>query len=266
LLSEGRGRILFADDDARVLGPTATALSLHGFTVTAVESGVAALQALELELPDALLLDINMPGNHGLELVQALSERGWLIPVLLLTGYPTLDTAVEAVRLGVVDYITKPYNMSELLERLDLAVHRSRVLRSLDEAESLADELARSLQALTQLKHHSVGRSPAASRSRAAGSVVGDDWARLSAREREVLAELARGRPAPKIAEALALSTNTVRNHLKSIFLKLGVNSQVALLGKLATSERQLAPAARVESAAPGGGMQAATNAIADDE
>ena len=241
MLSKGRGRILFADDDVRVLGPTATALSLHGFAVTAVESGVAALAALELELPDALLLDINMPGNHGLELVQALSERGGLIPVVLLTGYPTLDTAVEAVRLGVVDYITKPYKMSELLERLDLAVHRARVLRSLDEAESVADELARSLQALTQLRHHAAGRSSAAPRSGALGGVVADDWDRLSVRERDVLAELARGRAPLEIAQALELATNTVRNHLKSIFLKLGVNSQVELLGKLASSERATA-------------------------
>src|SRR5262245_54209677 len=100
---ESRGRILLADDDTLVLKATEAALTLSGFEVTAVENGPQALLAMEAQAPDALLLDINMPGNQDLELVTLLSKQRPLIPILILTGYPTLDTAVRAVRLGALD-------------------------------------------------------------------------------------------------------------------------------------------------------------------
>ena len=126
---EGRGHILFADDDAMVLRATASALSFSGFEVTAVEDGARVLSSLEQRAPDVLLLDINMPGNQNLDLVDGLSRTQPLIPIMILTGYPALDTAMRAVRLGVVDYLFKPYDMGHLIERLDLAVHRARKLR-----------------------------------------------------------------------------------------------------------------------------------------
>jgi DNA-binding NarL/FixJ family response regulator len=240
---EHRGHILFADDDAMVLRATESVLTLSGFQVTVADSGAQTLVAMETQSPDALLLDINMPGNHNLELVQVLSKDRPLVPIVILTGYPTLDTAVGAVRLGVVDYITKPHKIEELLERLDLAVHRARVLRSIDQAEVLAEELSRRLDALKQVAHQGPGARLAGvpgvvSVADPLRNLTTDDLARLSVRERDVLRELARGQSPQKIAETLQLSTNTIRNHLKSIFLKLGVNSQVALLGKLATVQR----------------------------
>lgn len=244
--AETRGHILLADDDTLVLKATEAALALSGFEVTAVENGAQALAAMELQTPDALLLDINMPGNQNLELVALVAKSRPLVPILLLTGYPTLDTAVGAVRLGAVDYITKPHDMDQLLERLDQAVHRARVLRSIGEAESLAEELSQRLDALKQIIDRVPGSSlplpPGSSSVTAAFDPLRNlgqsELARLSVREREVLRELARGHSPQKIAKALKLSTNTVRNHLKSIFLKLGVNSQVALLGRLAAPLR----------------------------
>jgi DNA-binding NarL/FixJ family response regulator len=244
--AEGRGHILLADDDPLVLQATESALVLSGFEVTAVENGPQALAALEIQMPDALLLDLNMPGNQDLELVAQVSKGRPLVPVVILTGYPTLDTAVGAVRLGAVDYITKPHKMEHLLERLDLAVHRARVLRSIGEAESLAGELSQRLDALKQIIDRVPGAPPPSPTVGQDGAGVLDplrnlgqsDLARLSVREREVLRELARGHSPQKIAKALQLSTNTIRNHLKNIFLKLGVNSQVALLGKLAAPPR----------------------------
>lgn len=243
---ESRGHILLADDDALVLKATEAALALSGFEVTAVENGLQALAVIEAQTPDALLLDINMPGNQNLELVALVAKNKPLVPILLLTGYPTLDTAVGAVRLGAVDYITKPHKMDQLLERLDMAVQRARVLRSIGEAESLAAELSQRLEALKQIIDRVPGSPPPPVPELPERSAVFDplrnlgqtELGKLSARERDVLRELARGHSPQKIAEALQLSTNTVRNHLKSIFLKLGVNSQVALLGRLAAPPR----------------------------
>jgi DNA-binding NarL/FixJ family response regulator len=244
--ADSRGHILVADDDTHVLKATEAALSLSGFEVTAVENGPQALVAMEAQTPDALLLDINMPGNQDLELVAQVSKSRPLIPILILTGYPTLDTAMRAVRLGALDYITKPHKMDQLLERLDVAVHRARVLRSIGEAESLAEQLSQRLEALRHIIDRAPGNqlAPLPDTSEATSpldplrNLSEAESAKLSAREREVLRELARGQSPQKIAEALQLSTNTVRNHLKSIFLKLGVNSQVALLGRLAARSR----------------------------
>lgn len=243
MTTEGRGHILFADDDAMVLRATASALALSGFEVTAVESGAGVLSTLETRAPDALLLDINMPGNQQLDLVDVLSRNKPHIPIVILTGHPALDTAVRAVRLGVVDYLFKPQEMSHLIERLDLAVQRARVLRSVSDAERVAGELLSRLDTLKQAvcRTSSVHLAPARDTARLAAppdplrNLPRADLAQLSAREREVLLELARGQTPQRIAQSLQLSTNTVRNHLKSIFLKLRVNSQIALLAKLAT-------------------------------
>lgn len=244
--AEGRGHILFADDDAMVLRSTASALALSGFEVTAVESGAHVLATLEARVPDALLLDINMPGNQNLDLVDVLSRSEPHIPIVILTGHPAVDTAMRAVRLGVVDYLFKPQEMSHLIERLDLAVHRARVLRSVGQAEHVASQLSQRLDTLKQ----ALGRASSVYLARAPESakltapldplrnLAQSDLEQLSAREREVLQELARGHSPQRIATSLQLSTNTVRNHLKSIFLKLRVNSQIALLAKLATPPR----------------------------
>lgn len=243
--AESRGHVLFADDDAMVLRATASALALSGFEVTAVESGAHVLATLQARVPDALLLDINMPGNQDLDLVDVLRRSDPHIPIVILTGHPALDTAVRAVRLGVVDYLFKPQEMSHLIERLDLAVHRARVLRSVAQAERVASELSQRLDSLKQAicRASSACLAPLPAAAKLAPpldplrNLAQSELSQLSVREREVLQELARGHSPQRIATSLQLSTNTVRNHLKSIFLKLRVNSQIALLAKLATPQ-----------------------------
>jgi DNA-binding NarL/FixJ family response regulator len=229
-----------------VLRATTSALSVSGFEVTSVENGPHVLATIGVRVPDALLLDINMPGNQNLDLVEALRCHHPAIPIVILTGYPALDTAVRAVRLGVVDYLFKPHKMEHLVERLDQAVHRARILRSVGQAERVAHELSQRLDALKQAIGQASGSylTPASDASNVTApldplrNLPGADLAHLSMREREVLKELARGHSPQTIAKSLQLSINTVRNHLKSIFLKLRVNSQVELLGKLAMPQR----------------------------
>jgi DNA-binding NarL/FixJ family response regulator len=235
-----RGTVLFADDDPMVLEATSAALSIAGFDVTPVQTAQEALAALASEAPDVLLSDIDMPGNQNLELVDALSKEASFVSCVILTGYPTLATAVGAVRLGVVDYITKPPDIDELVRRLDAAVHRGRVLRSIDEAVALAGELSRRLGSLNGVIRQGPGAQFGGGRSTQTDAATdplqnlnAEDVAKLTRRERQVLSGLALGHSPQKIGEGMQLSTNTVRNHLKSIFVKLGVNSQVALLSKL---------------------------------
>lgn len=241
--AESRGRILLADEDVTVRESTALALTAAGFQVVTVSTAAQALAELDAQPTEALLIDIELPGNRDLELLLSLSKEKPLIPVVILTGRPSLDTAVRAVRLGVVDYLAKPPRMPELLERLDLAVQRARVLQSIEAARSFADDLTRRLDALKRVISQGPGASvvaPLAAPSSAdpLRNLSREELQRLSRREREVLLELAKGHSTQQMASTLELSTNTIRNHLKSIFAKLGVKSQVALLGKLATPGR----------------------------
>ncbi len=230
----GRGRVLFADDEQSVLLPTSKVLKNEGFSVVTAECGEEFATALTSSPFDVVLLDIEMPGNRDLELLGLVSSERPLTPVVILTGRPSIATAIRSVRLGVVDYLTKPPQIEELLQCLDRGVYRARLLRSLDEAEQSAKALSAHLANLKSvIRDGPVGPSLQGS-SNALGNLGADELASLSPRERQVVLELSRGANTQEVAKALGLSPNTVRNHLKSVFVKLRVKSQVALLGKLA--------------------------------
>lgn len=236
-----RGRVLLADDDAAVLRPTTLALRKAGFEVDAVATGIEAAKALSSSTYDALVADINMPGNERLELVQLRREGHALVPVILMTGYPSLETAVGALRHGVIDYITKPIDPEELFLRVDAAVARGRALRALDDTRQRAAALIEavgtleSVVRLTGVAAPSLAADvPSVTHRDPLERLPTDELARLSPRERDVVRLLAVGHPVQAVAKTLGLSTNTVRNHVKSVFAKLRVRSQVALLGKLA--------------------------------
>lgn len=234
-----RGRILFADDDVAVLKPTTTALMRAGFMVTAAASGHEALARLsEQGAYDLLLADIAMPGNAGLELAEW-AVREALLPVVLITGYPSVATAVQALRAGVVDYITKPFDFDELFARLDMAIERGHAMRAVRSVREQADRLASTAASLQSILRGHPSSEPPAERPRLPTTdplrhLPAEEVELLSPRERDVLRYLARGNQVADIARLLGLSSNTVRNHVKSLFIKLKVRSQVALLGKLA--------------------------------
>lgn len=235
------GRVLVADDDEAVGRFASVVLRSAGFQVDVVETGYEVTQSVSTSSYDACVADIHMPGNEQLELV------GWLhggasVPLVLLTGEPSVDTAVAALRGGVFDYIVKPVGADELLSRVRAVVEKGRELRA---AAQTRARVAALVEAATHVVD-AVGRvdlgvrQPSASTTNEATADVGgvrlpaDVVSRLSPRQQEVVRLLTVGRPIPEVAELLGLSVHTVRGHMKTIFSKLGVQSQVALLGKLA--------------------------------
>lgn len=125
------GKILFADDDVAVRDSLAEVIRRNGFECVCVASGAEAAAALGAGDYDVLLSDINMPGNAGLELIESVPALAAGLPVVLLTGKPTVETAARSVRLAVAAYLTKPPEMEELLSVLTQAIGEYRGLKIL---------------------------------------------------------------------------------------------------------------------------------------
>jgi DNA-binding NtrC family response regulator len=111
---QGGLRILFADDEAHLRDLMQMELPRLGHEVTVCPDGTAALRALERGLYDAALLDMRMPGMTGIEVLDQIRQVSPETQVIILTGHATVDTAVQALRLGAFDYLTKPCKWAEL--------------------------------------------------------------------------------------------------------------------------------------------------------
>ncbi|MDP1889475.1 MAG: response regulator [Gemmatimonadaceae bacterium] len=107
-------RILCVDDDAFMRRAFGTALRNRGFTPRLAESAGAAMEILRTEPVDIVLTDQQMPGMSGLDLMQKMREEGFNTPVILCTGFGSVDLAVTAVRAGAVHFLTKPVDPIEL--------------------------------------------------------------------------------------------------------------------------------------------------------
>ncbi|MCB1778920.1 MAG: response regulator transcription factor [Candidatus Competibacteraceae bacterium] len=111
----GPSCLLLVDDDAtfcRVLG---LALSRRGFTVTTAHNHATALQLAQRITPDYAIVDLNLAGDSGLSLIPHLLVLDSAIRIVVLTGYASIATAVEAIKLGAVNYLTKPADADQVL-------------------------------------------------------------------------------------------------------------------------------------------------------
>lgn len=115
-------RLLVADDEPGLLDFYCEALSQAGYEVTACSNGREALAALKDGSYDGVLSDIRMPDMDGIALLREVRERDLDMPVILLTGTPTLETALEAIERGALQYLLKPVGLETLLEAANRAV------------------------------------------------------------------------------------------------------------------------------------------------
>jgi DNA-binding NtrC family response regulator len=119
-----RPSVLLVDDDAAFRGVLASELSRMQFDVTSVSTGEEAIRmAVELQ-PEVMLLDLRLPGVGGLDVLKSVRQHNAETDVIMLTGHGTIDTAIEAVRLGAFDYIPKPCPLDELEVRIRRALER----------------------------------------------------------------------------------------------------------------------------------------------
>ncbi|HXU81400.1 MAG TPA: EAL domain-containing protein [Polyangia bacterium] len=129
-----KGRVLLVDDEEQLLKAVARSLVKHGYEVVSAPDGVEATERLDQDSFDLVVSDIAMPGMGGIELLHRVRQRDLDMPVILMTGSPTVDTATKAIQLGVLDYLVKPFAMPDVVSAVDRAVQMSRLARIKREA------------------------------------------------------------------------------------------------------------------------------------
>lgn len=190
-------KVLVVDDHPVVRQGLRTFLDLQGDITVVGEAadGDAAVAAVERLRPDVVLLDLRMPGADGVAALRGLRESGSTARVLVITSFTEPAAVLPAVRAGAAGYVYKDVDPPALAAAVR-SVHAGHVLLHPDVARLLA-----------------------------AGNPE-PDGVRLTPREREVLAEVARGRSNREIARELTLSEKTVKAHMSAILTKLGVQDR----------------------------------------
>lgn len=179
------------DDDEDVRRALAFLLGTAGMAVRVYESASAFLEQDVSSIAGCIVSDVRMPGVDGLELLRRLKVAGVRLPVVVMTGHADVPLAVEAMKLGAVDFIEKPFPDDTLLGSIEVALARSET-GGQDSAES--ERVRARLQSLTS-------------------------------REREVLKGLLTGQPNKTIAYDLSLSPRTVEVHRANLMTKMGASS-----------------------------------------
>ncbi len=148
-------RILVVDDEETILESVTDILEDEGFDVATAPDGESALRTMASDLPDLVLLDIWMPGMDGLDVLKKIKEEWPFVPVIIMSGHGTIETAVKATKLGAHDFIEKPLSYEQLV----LSIQNGLKFKDLEEQNVLLKqkaevrkELVGKSQAMTRLK------------------------------------------------------------------------------------------------------------------
>jgi RNA polymerase sigma factor (sigma-70 family) len=196
MMDSDQPTVFVVDDDPDMRASLTELLSASELPVRTFESAAAFLEKFDDSTPGCALLDIRMPGMDGLELQEKIRERGSEIPIIIMTAYGDVPTAVRALRNGATDFVEKPFQARALVQRIRQAIER--------------DVEAR--------------------KSRAERSEVSTRFETLTKRERDVLRLLVDGRSLKDTASELDRSVKTVEAHITRIKKKLEVDSRAELI------------------------------------
>ncbi|MCX7016345.1 MAG: response regulator transcription factor [Candidatus Sumerlaeota bacterium] len=201
-----RGRVLVVDDQASSRSALEDLLKDEGFDVTLAAGGQEALDRCAADEFDVILLDLWMPQIGGLDVLKELQRRGCPAEILVLTGHGTISAAIEAIKLGAMDFLLKPWTVHDMGEKVAQAVEVKR--------QKPKGSLHRAFQLLAR-------------------------ESRLTEKQVLVCKHLVAGRSNQAIARALEISEHTVKTHLKNIFARLGVKSRTELVARVVSSLEQ---------------------------
>ena len=194
--------ILLIDDEKVLLEAVSDDLKENGFKVTTASSGEEGLKNFEMLQHDLVIVDLKLEGMDGLEVSRQIKQTNPETPIMILTGYGSMETAIEAVRLDVDDYVVKPINRDDLFEKINGCLKRKN-------------------------NSHLTKPKPTFEQK------IKLEEAGLTRREKEVVQLAAQGYNDDEIATMLSISVFTVKFHLKRIFKKLGIHKRVELIVSL---------------------------------
>ena len=196
------------DDDASVLKALGRLLRSAGFAVRTFPSPQVFLNEHDATAPGCVVLDLSMPGMDGLQIQQALGRLGDGCPIVFITGHGDIASSVSAMKAGAVDFLTKPFDASRLLEAVRAAVAKDRAAREV----------------------------------RAERSSIGVRMAALTPREREVMAQVCAGRLNKQIAADLGIAEKTVKVHRARVMKKMAAGSVAELVQLVGATRVSSAP------------------------
>ena len=133
--------VLIVDDEAVIRNSVTRALADRGIKAAAVSNGLEALKIIKEQRFDLALLDIKMPDMDGLSLLKEIKSTIPELTVIMITGYPTIDTAVHCIKLGAVDYLVKPFQLHDLEASLKKIIY----LNESETADDISDDLSKGL-------------------------------------------------------------------------------------------------------------------------
>ena len=117
-------RVLLVDDEEEFVETLAQRLEVREFDVITALNGAEALEQLEREDADLVILDLQMPGEDGISVLRKIKELKPLVEVIMLSGHATVETAIEGMKLGAFDFLIKPTETEELVEKINRAFGR----------------------------------------------------------------------------------------------------------------------------------------------
>lgn len=196
--------IYIVDDDDAVRDSLRFLLETNGYNVLTFSSGEEFLEQYDPTLVSILITDVRMPGMSGLQLQEELNARKVNIPIVFITGHGNVPMAVNTLKQGAMDFIEKPFNLSDIQE------------------------------VISNLTSEAQARADAAQNQRANEELLN----RLTSREQQVLGRIVAGRLNKQIADDLNISIKTVEAHRANIMEKLQV-STVADLMKVALNSQK---------------------------
>lgn len=114
-------KMMLVDDEERFLSTTRKLLARKGYDILTASSGIEALETLKHKTVHVVILDVKMPGLDGLDTLRAIKSNHPLVAVIMLTGHGTVESAVEGLKSGAIDFLTKPTEIDDLIAKAEEA-------------------------------------------------------------------------------------------------------------------------------------------------
>ena len=143
-------KLLICDDEVKFLDSIAERLELRGFDVTKATGGKEAVEAARAGGFDLAILDLKMPGMNGIEVLEILKKEHRYLEVIILTGHGSIDSAVESTKLGAFSYLSKPYDLDDLLKSLKDA-YETRMKKKFEDDTERMDKILKMAQSMSPL-------------------------------------------------------------------------------------------------------------------